>query len=48
MASARDSFDLVAPIRPGENNWQNHVRGVVQAMARYGHRVRPMRIARNR
>lgn len=45
MASARDSFDLLAPIRPGENNWQNHVRGVVQAMGRYGHRVRPMRIA---
>lgn len=45
MASARDWFDLVAPIRPGENNWQNHVRGVVQAMGRYGHRVRPMRIA---
>ena len=45
MASARDSFDLVAPIRPGENNWQNHVRGVVQAIGRYGHRVRPMRIA---
>lgn len=45
MASARDSFDLVAPIRPGENNWQNHVRGVVQAMGRYGHRLRPMRIA---
>jgi galactokinase len=45
MASARDSFDLLAPIRPGENNWQNHVRGVVQALGRYGHRVRPMRIA---
>lgn len=45
MASARDSFDLVAPIRPGENNWQNHVRGVVQALGRYGHRLRPMRIA---
>ena len=45
MASARDSFDLVAPIRPGENNWQNHVRGVVQALGRYGHRVRPMRMA---
>lgn len=45
MASARDSFDLVAPIRPGENNWQNHVRGVVQGMGRYGQRVRPMRIA---
>jgi galactokinase len=45
MASARDSFDLLAPIRPGENNWQNHVRGVVQALGRYGQRVRPMRIA---
>ena len=45
MASARDSFDLVAPILPGEHDWQHHVRGVVQAMGRYGHRVRPMRIA---
>jgi galactokinase len=45
MASARDSFDLMAPVRPGENNWQNHVRGVVQALGRYGYRVRPMRIA---
>lgn len=44
-ASARDMFDLLAPIRPGENNWQNHVRGVVQALGRYGYRVRPMRIA---
>lgn len=45
MASARDSFDLLAPVRPGDNNWQNHVRGVVQALGRYGHRLRPMRIA---
>lgn len=45
MASARDSFDLVGRITPGENAWQNHVRGVVQAMGRYGHRVRPARIA---
>ncbi len=45
MASARDAFDLIAPIRPGENNWQNHVRGVVQALGRYGYRVRPMRMA---
>jgi galactokinase len=44
MASARDSFDLVAPIVRSDNNWQNHVRGVVQALGRYGHRVRPMRI----
>lgn len=45
MASARDAFDLVGLILPGENNWQNHVRGVVQALGRYGHRVRPARIA---
>lgn len=45
MASARDSFDLVGKIVPGENNWQNHVRGVVQAMWRYGHKLRPARIA---
>lgn len=45
MASARDRFDLAGPIVPSDNNWQNHVRGVVQALGRYGHRVRPMRIA---
>ncbi len=45
MASARDSFSLVGAILPGANNWQNHVRGVVQALGRYGHRVRPARIA---
>lgn len=45
MLSARDSFDLGAPIRRSENAWENHVRGVVQAIGRYGHRVRPMRIA---
>ncbi|MCL9999571.1 MAG: galactokinase [Erythrobacter sp.] len=45
MASARDKFDLLVPICPGENNWQNHVRGVVQSLGRYGYRVRPMRIA---
>jgi galactokinase len=45
MASARDAFDLTGPIRPGENAWQNHVRGVVQALGRYGHRIRPARIA---
>jgi galactokinase len=45
MASARDGFDLSSAIPKGENNWQNHVRGVVQAMGRYGHRVRPARIA---
>lgn len=45
MASARDDFGLAGLIVPGENNWQNHVRGVVQALGRYGHRVKPMRIA---
>ncbi len=45
MASARDSFDPAAPVRPGENNWQNHVRGVVDALVRAGQKVKPMRIA---
>jgi len=45
MGSARDSFDLIAPIQRGDNNWQNHVRGVVQALGRYGLRVKPARIA---
>lgn len=45
MASARDSFALNAPIERGENNWQNHVRGVVAALGHDGHRLRPMRIA---
>ncbi|MFM7348703.1 MAG: galactokinase [Erythrobacter sp.] len=45
MASARDAFDLAGRITPGDNAWANHVRGVVQAMGRYGHRVRPARIA---
>lgn len=45
MASARDSFALDAPIMRGPGNWQNHVRGVVDALGRGGHRVMPMRIA---
>ncbi|TAD74997.1 MAG: galactokinase [Sphingomonadales bacterium] len=45
MASARDSFELTGAIRPGQNNWQNHVRGVVHALGRYGHQLRPMRMA---
>lgn len=45
MASARDGFDLAGSIPRGENNWQNHVRGVLQALGRYGHRIRPMRMA---
>lgn len=45
MASARDAFDLIGSILPGENNWQNHVRGVIQALGRYGYKVKPARIA---
>ncbi|ASJ90328.1 galactokinase [Porphyrobacter sp. CACIAM 03H1] len=45
MASARDGFDLAGLIHRGDNNWQNHVRGVIQALGRYGHRIRPMRMA---
>lgn len=45
MGIARDSFALIGRIERSENNWQNHVRGVVQALGRYGHRVRPARIA---
>jgi galactokinase len=45
LASARDDFELVGSIRPGENAWENHVRGVVQAFGRYGHRIKPARIA---
>ena len=45
MASARDRFDLAGTILRGDNNWQNHIRGVVHAIGRYGHHVRPMRIA---
>lgn len=45
MGNARDRFDLVGKILHGDNNWQNHVRGVVQALGRYGYRIKPMRIA---
>lgn len=45
MASARDSFDLAAPIPRGESEWHNHVRGVIDAMQRLGHHVRPARMA---
>jgi galactokinase len=45
MGIARDSFALDAPITRGDNNWQNHVRGVVEAMNRKGHRIKPARIA---
>ncbi|MDP5103674.1 MAG: galactokinase [Erythrobacter sp.] len=45
MGFARDSFALDGPIAHGPGNWQNHVRGVVDALERGGHRVMPMRIA---
>ena len=45
MGIARDSFALDAPITRSDNNWQNHVRGVVDALGRLGHRIKPARIA---
>jgi len=45
MASARDRFDLAGPMVKGENAWQNHVRGVVEALGRSGYPVKPARIA---
>ena len=45
MASARDRFDLAGPMVKTENNWQNHVRGVVQALGSSGYPVKPARIA---
>lgn len=45
MGSARDAFALDAPIERSENNWQNHVRGVVDALVHQGYRVKPSRIA---
>jgi galactokinase len=45
MASARDSFDVSGHIVRCDNNWQNHVRGVVKALGRYGATIKPMRIA---
>lgn len=45
MGIARDSFALDAPIERSDDNWQNNVRGVVDALGRLGHHVRPARIA---
>lgn len=45
MGIARDSFAINTPIEPSQNNWQNHVRGVVHTLARRGHQIRPLRIA---
>lgn len=45
MGSARCRIDLDAPLTPAGNAWENHVRGVVAAMRRLGHELRPARIA---
>lgn len=45
MGIARDRFALDEPIALGDNNWQNHVRGVVDTMLRQEHRLKPARIA---
>ncbi len=45
MASARDRFDVSGHMVRCENNWQNHVRGVVKALGRFGATIKPMRIA---
>lgn len=45
MGSARCQIDCAAPIVPGDNAWENHVRGVIAAIRRLGHELRPVRIA---
>lgn len=45
MGSARVRINLDAPVKRGLNNWENHVAGVVYAMAAKGLPIRPARIA---
>lgn len=45
MGSARDRFSLDEAIERSDNNWQNHVRGVVNAIRSRGHQIKPVRIA---
>lgn len=45
MGSAKCRIDLDAPLTPGENAWENHVRGVIAALRALGHELRPVRIA---
>lgn len=45
MGSARCRVDCDAPLVPGGNAWENHVRGVIAALGKLGHAVRPARIA---
>jgi galactokinase len=45
MGSARCRVDLDAPLAAGDNAWENHVRGVIAAIRRLGHEVKPARIA---
>ncbi len=45
LGSARDDFLIDAPISRADQNWQNHVRGVADALTRRGHRLKAARIA---
>ncbi|MFN3990589.1 MAG: galactokinase [Erythrobacter sp.] len=45
MASAKCRIACAAPITPGENAWENHVRGVIAALRALGHQLRPARLA---
>ena len=44
-AGARDSFAPAAHLARAQEEWRNHVRGVVQQLHAAGHAVRPARIA---
>lgn len=45
MGSARIRTALDAPIEPGVNSWENHVRGVIAGLRLHGQETRPARIA---
>ena len=45
MGNARCRIDLAAPVTPGENAWENHVRGIIADLRKLGHELRPARIA---
>lgn len=45
MNNARARVCLETPIKPSGNSWENHVRGVADAIQRMGNTIRPARIA---
>lgn len=45
MGGARDRFVLNQEIEPGDNHWQNLVRGSAETFRRSGHRIKPVRLA---